>query len=129
MKRARAAVEYAESRQYTEPLFVFVIMVVAASRPVLEVVGRGIVSVAGLLPGRSAVTRVWLGFTQAYERHQHPLVLKEGLLVGFFLAGLVVLGGMQQWWVQPIISGLEPLQLFFGALPPTLVAAAAFLIF
>jgi hypothetical protein len=37
------------------------------------------------------------------------------LLVGFFLAGLVVLGGMQQWWLQPIVAGLEPLALFFGA--------------
>jgi hypothetical protein len=58
---------------------------------------------------------LFLGFTQAYERYQTPLMLKEGLLVGFFLAGLVVLGGMQQWWLQPIVSGLEPLQLFFGA--------------
>ena len=269
----RAAVDYVEARQYTEPLFVFVIMVVAASRPVLDVVGRGINSVAGLFPFRAAVTRVWLGFalvpllgslitepaamtlaalllapqifrqgiperlkyaalgvlfvnvsiggtltsyaappvlmvasvwnwdsafmartfglsagiavlvnasaitfllrkhvtdagsavqpaaapipllvsvihlaflaavvafahhpviflglflfflgfTQAYERHQDPLVLKEGLLVGFFLAGLVVLGAMQQWWVQPIISGLQPLQLFFGTLGLTAI--------
>jgi hypothetical protein len=270
----RTAVEYAESRQYTEPLFVFVIMVVAASRPVLDLVQRGIVSLADALPGNAAVTRVWLGlalvpifgsfitepaamtlaalllapqifrqgipewlkyaalgvlfvnvsiggtltsyaappvlmvasvwnwdtafmagnfglnagiavfinatavtfllrnhvadaepeaipslrapipflvsaihlaflaavvvfahhpvifmglflfflgFTQAYERYQDPLVLKEGLLVGFFLAGLVVLGGMQQWWVQPIISGLQPLQLFFGALGLTAI--------
>jgi len=58
---------------------------------------------------------LFLGFTQAYERYQTPLILKEGLLVGFFLAGLVVLGGMQQWWLQPLVSGLEPLQLFFGA--------------
>jgi len=261
------AVDYAESRQFAEPLFVFVIMVVAASRPVLDVVRRTIVGIARLLPGRSALMRAWLGialvpllgsfitepaamtlaalllapqifrqgiperlkyaalgvlfvnvsiggtltsyaappvlmvasvwnwdaafmarnfglnasiavlinasaitfllrnhiadggdavessqpipllvsaihlaflaavvafahhpviflglflfflgFTQAYERHQEPLILKEGLLVGFFLAGLVVLGGMQQWWVQPIITGLDPLHLFFGAL-------------
>ena len=58
---------------------------------------------------------LFLGFTQAYERYQSPLLLKEGLLVGFFLAGLVVLGGMQQWWLQPIVSGLAPIQLFFGA--------------
>ena len=58
---------------------------------------------------------LFLGFTQAYERYQSPLLLKEGLLVGFFLAGLVVLGGMQQWWLQPIVSSLAPLQLFFGA--------------
>ncbi|HEV7815855.1 MAG TPA: putative Na+/H+ antiporter [Janthinobacterium sp.] len=59
---------------------------------------------------------LFLGFTQAYERYQNPLILKEGLLVGFFLAGLVVLGGMQQWWLQPIISSLRPLALFFGTL-------------
>ena len=269
----RTAIDYVEARQYTEPLFVFVIMVVAASRPVLDVVRRGIFSIAGLLPGRAAVTQVWLGlalvpllgslitepaamtlaalllapqifrqgipeslkyvalgvlfvnvsiggtltsyaappvlmvasvwnwdtafmartfgsgagmavlinasaitfllrkhiadmgpaasplvvpipvlvsgihltflgavvasahhpviflglflfflgFTQAYERYQDPLVLKEGLLVGFFLAGLVVLGAMQQWWVQPIITGLQPLQLFVGTLGLTAI--------
>jgi len=41
--------------------------------------------------------------------------LKEGLMVSFFLAGLVVLGGMQQWWLQPIVSSLQPTALFFGA--------------
>ncbi len=63
-----------------------------------------------------AIFLFFLGFTKAYEPHQNPLILKEGLLVGFFLAGLVVLGGMQQWWLQPIVSGLEPTALFFGAL-------------
>jgi hypothetical protein len=59
---------------------------------------------------------LFLGFTQAYQRYQDPLILKEGLLVGFFLAGLVVLGGMQQWWLQPLVSALGPAALFFGAL-------------
>jgi hypothetical protein len=63
----------------------------------------------------------FLGFTQAYERYQSPLILKEGLLVGFFLAGLVVLGGMQQWWLQPIVSSLAPTALFFGALGLTAI--------
>ncbi|MES2317016.1 MAG: putative Na+/H+ antiporter [Pseudomonadota bacterium] len=57
----------------------------------------------------------FLGFTSAYEEYQNPLLLKEGLLVGFFLAGLVVLGGMQQWWLQPLVSSLGPDALFFGA--------------
>lgn len=64
---------------------------------------------------------MFLGFTQAYERHQSPLILKEALLVAFFLAGLVVLGGLQGWWLQPIVSGLEPLALFFGALGLTAI--------
>ena len=268
------AVAYAESRQYTEPLFVFVIMVVAASRPVLELIKSVIEQLARLAPLRTAVARVWLclalvplvgslvtepaamtlaalmlaplvfrpgiperlkygalgvlfvnvsvggtltsfaappvlmvaatwqwdsvhmathfgwraaiavainatvmtallsrylgdtgarlpadrassipwpvtavhllvlsvvvatahhpviflgvfmlflGFTQAYARHQNPLILKEALLVGFFLAGLVVLGGLQQWWLQPLVSSLQPTELFFGALGLTAI--------
>ena len=268
------AIEYAESRQYTEPLFVFVIMVVAASRPVVEIIQALVAFIARLAPVRTAVARVWLclalvpligslitepaamtlaalmlaplvfrpgipewlkygalgvlfvnisvggtltsfaappvlmvaatwnwdnafmvanfgwkaviavlinatgitfllrrhladgapqtadagearvpgvvslihlaflaavvafahhpviflgvfllfmGFTQAYARYQTPLILKEALLVGFFLAGLVVLGGMQQWWLQPIVSGLQPTALFFGALGLTAI--------
>ncbi|MDT8999701.1 putative Na+/H+ antiporter [Paucibacter sp. APW11] len=64
---------------------------------------------------------MFLGFTQAYERHQSPLILKEALLVAFFLAGLVVLGGLQAWWLQPIVSSLQPLALFFGALGLTAI--------
>lgn len=268
------AIAYAESRKYTEPLFVFVIMVVAASRPVLEVIKGMIETLAKLAPLRTAVARVWLclalvpligslitepaamtlaalmlaplvfrpgiperlkygalgvlfvnvsiggtltsfaappvlmvaaswqwdsafmathfgwraaiavvinatvvtallsrhltepasrlpadreppiplavtlvhlmvlsavvafahhpviflgafmlflGFTQAYPRHQSPLILKEALLVGFFLAGLVVLGGLQQWWLQPIVSSLQPTALFFSALGLTAI--------
>ncbi|AYD66485.1 hypothetical protein YH64_010565 [Achromobacter sp. LC458] len=63
----------------------------------------------------------FIGYTQAYKAHQSPLIIKEALLVGFFLAGLVVLGGMQQWWLQPIVSGLEPNVLFVGALALTAI--------
>jgi hypothetical protein len=264
------AVEYAESRQYTEPLFVFVVMVVAASKPILDLFGTLVTAAARLLPFPTALAQVWLGlaavpilgslitepaamtlaalmlaprifrpgipewlkyaalgvlfvnvsiggtltsyaappvlmvaatwnwdsafmlatfgwkaalatlvnatavcvllrrhvttvepdgmpkapwfvslvhlgflagvvltahhpvifmglflfflgYTRAYEQHQAPLILKEGLLVGFFLAGLVVLGGMQQWWLQPIVSSLQPLALFFGALGLTAI--------
>jgi hypothetical protein len=58
---------------------------------------------------------MFLGVTQAYERFQNPPIIKEALLVAFFLAGLVVLGGMQQWWLQPIVSGMSPQVLFLGA--------------
>jgi hypothetical protein len=64
---------------------------------------------------------LFLGYTQAYPKHQSRLIIKEGLLVGFFLAGLVVLGGMQQWWLQPLVSSLEPTALFFGALALTAI--------
>jgi hypothetical protein len=65
---------------------------------------------------------MFLGFTQAYERYQDPLIIKEALLVAFFLAGLVVLGGMQQWWLQPLVSSMSPKVLFFGATALTAVA-------
>jgi hypothetical protein len=68
-----------------------------------------------------AVFLLFLGYVTAYARFQSPLILKEALLVGFFLAGLVVLGGMQQWWLQPLVSRLEPLSLFFGALGLTAI--------
>lgn len=57
---------------------------------------------------------MFMGFAQAYERYQSPLILKEALLVGFFLAGLVVLGGMQQWWLQPIVASMGPQTLFLS---------------
>lgn len=64
---------------------------------------------------------LFLGFAQAYERYQNPLILKEALLVAFFLAGLVVLGGLQQWWLQPIVSAMSPQALFYGATALTAV--------
>ena len=63
----------------------------------------------------------FLGYAQAYERHQNPLILKEGLLVGFFLAGLVVLGGMQRWWLQPLVADMPSTALFFAAVGLTAV--------
>ena len=57
----------------------------------------------------------FIGITHAYKRYQERLILREGLLVGFFLAGLVVLGAQQRWWLQPLIADLNPLALFFGA--------------
>lgn len=57
----------------------------------------------------------FLGYAEAYERHQDRLILREGLLVAFFLAGLVVLGGLQQWWLQKTLLGVEPTVLFFLA--------------
>lgn len=57
----------------------------------------------------------FLGFATAYQRHQNPLILREALLVAFFLAGLVVLGGVQQWWLEPVLMSMDANAVFFGA--------------
>jgi len=57
----------------------------------------------------------FMGFATAYRRHQGRLIIREGLLVAFFLAGLVVLGGQQQWWLQPVLLSMSPNTVYFGA--------------
>ena len=57
----------------------------------------------------------FLGFTEAYNKYQDTLMLREGLMVAFFLAGLVILGGQQRWWLQPLLTGMDATVLFFGA--------------
>lgn len=57
----------------------------------------------------------FLGFTEAYRRYQTRLMIREGLMVAFFLAGLVVLGGQQKWWLQPLLADMGPTTLYFGA--------------
>ena len=64
---------------------------------------------------------LFVGFATAYPQHQSRLLLKEALLVSFFLAGLVVLGGLQQWWLEPLLLGLSPEKVFYGALALTAV--------
>lgn len=64
---------------------------------------------------------LFLGFAEAYRRHHDRLMLREGLMVAFFLAGLVVLGGQQRWWLQDVISRLDESTLFYGAVALTAI--------
>ena len=57
----------------------------------------------------------FIGYASAYAAHQDRLILREALLVAFFLAGLVVLGGQQSWWLQPLLMGLSADAVFYGA--------------
>ncbi len=63
----------------------------------------------------------FLGYVEAYQRHQDRLMIREALLVAFFLVGLVVLGGLQQWWLKPTISDVDPRAMFFLALGLTAI--------
>ena len=58
---------------------------------------------------------LFLGLAEAYRRHHDRLLLREGLMVAFFLAGLVVLGGQQRWWLQDVLSRLDETTLFYAA--------------
>ena len=64
---------------------------------------------------------LFIGYAHAYKSHQNPLLIREALMVGFFLAGLVVLGGLQKWWLQELLAGLSPTVLFWGATALTAV--------
>ncbi|MCL4183844.1 MAG: hypothetical protein KJ011_10405 [Burkholderiaceae bacterium] len=57
----------------------------------------------------------FLGVAHAYADHQDRLMLREGLMVAFFLAGLVVLGGQQQWWLQALLEDMSPTAVYYGA--------------
>lgn len=62
-----------------------------------------------------SVFLLFMGVATAYPQYQDRLILREGLLVAFFLGGLVVLGGMQQWWLQPLLESMTDAQVYFGA--------------
>jgi hypothetical protein len=64
---------------------------------------------------------LFLGWCTVAKEYQDELRIKESLLVGFFLGGLVTLGKLQDWWLQPILSSLGDMPLFWGALSLTAV--------
>jgi Putative Na+/H+ antiporter len=71
----------------------------------------------------------FVGFTTAYARYQNRLLIRESLLVGFFLAGLVILGGQQKWWLQPLLASLDPTVVYYGATALTAITDNAALTF
>ena len=58
---------------------------------------------------------VFIAFNIATDHHQYAISLKSPILVGFFLAGLVTHGGLQGWWIAPVLSALGEVPLFIGA--------------
>ncbi len=57
----------------------------------------------------------FLAFVEATDRHQDAIALRAPLLVGFFLAALVVHGGLQRWWIAPVLGSLGEWPLMIGA--------------
>lgn len=63
----------------------------------------------------------FLAFYEVTKDCQNTFQLRSPILVGFFLAGLVIHGGLQQWWLAPVLGRLSELPLMFGALGLTAV--------
>ncbi len=57
----------------------------------------------------------FLGFAQVTSPYQNRIDLKPALLVGFFLGGLVIHGGVQGWWIEPVLGSLTEVPLMLGA--------------
>jgi hypothetical protein len=57
----------------------------------------------------------FLGFAQVSAPYQNRIDLKPPLLVGFFLGGLVIHGGLQGWWIEPVLGNLSEIPLMIGA--------------
>lgn len=137
-----AALAYAESRQYTEPLFVFVVMVMAASRPVLFAVTQLVNAMASSVRLPTSLVRTWMGLAMVPLigslitepaamtlaalmlaplgfHTKVPERLKYFTLVVLFVN--VSIGGMQQWWLQPLLTQLSPNALFGSALGLTAI--------
>ena len=56
----------------------------------------------------------FLGFSQVTKSFQNRVDLKPALLVGFFLGGLVIHGGVQGWWIAPILGNLAEIPLMLS---------------
>jgi hypothetical protein len=57
----------------------------------------------------------FLGFTVVTSPYQNRIDLIPPILVGFFLGALVVHGGVQGWWIAPVLGSLKEIPLLFGA--------------
>ena len=57
----------------------------------------------------------FIGFDRATSAYSTLTDFRTPLLVGFFLAGLVVHGGLQAWWIGPVLSRLNDTGLFVAA--------------
>jgi hypothetical protein len=57
----------------------------------------------------------FLGFAAVTADYQNEVDLKPPMLVGFFLGGLVTHGGVQGWWIEPVLGSLGELPLALAA--------------
>ncbi|WP_319574216.1 putative Na+/H+ antiporter [uncultured Desulfobacter sp.] len=58
----------------------------------------------------------FIGFSHVTWPFQNNINLKSPMLVGFFLGGLVIHGGLQGWWIAPVLSSLGERPLMLSAM-------------
>jgi hypothetical protein len=63
----------------------------------------------------------FIGLVSVTKLYQDDLKFKESFLVAFFLAGLIVFGSFQRWWLEPLLVALNDTFLFLGAVGLTAV--------
>ena len=83
----------------------------------------GVVALAHHPAAFMGLLLLFMGIATAYPQFQDRLILREGLLVAFFLAGLVVLGGQQQWWLEPLLHSMDDVTVYFGATALTAITS------
>ena len=112
-RRELLALRFPESsadveREPTVPLWVTAVHIALIAWTVVMLSGHHVfLMVGGLL--------LFLAFGVATPRWQSPLRLRAPLMVGFFLAGLVVLGGLQGWWIGPVILQMGDTSLLWAS--------------
>ena len=67
------------------------------------------------------VLLTFLALAHAYPQFQDKLILREGLMVGCFLGGLVTLGGQQGWWLETLFAHMNATSIYYGATALTAV--------
>lgn len=59
---------------------------------------------------------LYLGVYQATSAYQKFMDLREPLLIGFFLSSLILISGLQIWWIEPVVEGLPEHGLYVASL-------------
>ena len=96
------------SSRHGVPTWVVAVHLLMMAWSVLMLAGHhGALLMAGFL--------AFLAFTVATPQWQSPVRLRGPLLVAFFLAALVIHGGLQSWWIAPVLARLGEAELFAGA--------------
>ena len=124
------AITYVESRHYTEPMFVFVVMVVAASQPVLGVV-RGLITLtAKIMPINNTLAQVWLSLAAVPLLGSLITEPAAMTIAALMLAPQVFKQGMPEW-LKYAALGVLFVNISIGgtltsyAAPPVLMVAKA----